>query len=86
MADEKLIGRSDERSAEHDALMQNPEVRRHMADMIRKHWENWVDMQVPALGGKTPREAVLTSDGIEAVEALLAQAERSGESDSEMER
>ena len=84
MADEKLMGRSDERSAEHDALMQDPEVRRHMADMIRKHWENWVDMQVPALGGKTPREAVLTSDGIEAVEALLVQAERSGENDPHM--
>ncbi len=84
MGDEKLTGRSAQRSTEHDALMQNPEIRRHMADMIRKHWENWVDMQVPALGGRTPREAVLTSDGIEAVEALLAQAERSGENDPDM--
>lgn len=41
-------------------------------------------MQVPALGGRTPREAVLTSDGIEAVEAVLAQAERSGENDPNM--
>jgi hypothetical protein len=55
-----------------------------MADLIRKHWENWVDMKIPALGGKTPRAAVLTSDGIEAVEALLAQAERSGEDDRDM--
>jgi len=84
MADEKLKGQVAGRSAEHDALMQNPEVRQHMADMIRKHWENWVDMKIPALGGKTPRAAVLTSDGIEAVEALLTQAERSGENDPDM--
>lgn len=84
MADEKLMSRAAARSTEHDALMQNPEVRRHMADMIRNHWENWVDMKIPALGGKTPREAVLTSDGIEAVEALLAQAEHSGENDPYM--
>lgn len=30
----------------------------------------------PALGGKTPREAVKSSDGREAVEALLKDAER----------
>jgi hypothetical protein len=89
MNDEKLRGRMAKGSAEHDALMQNPEVRKHMADLMLKHWENWVDMKLPALGGKTPREAVLTIDGIEAVEALLVQAERIGESDpvrGEMDR
>ncbi|MGC8494735.1 MAG: antitoxin Xre/MbcA/ParS toxin-binding domain-containing protein [Syntrophobacteraceae bacterium] len=84
MNDEKLMARAAERSAEHDALMQIPELRRHMAEMIRKHWENWVDMKLPALGGKTPRQAVLTGDGIEAVEALLVQAERTGERDPGM--
>ncbi len=81
MNDEKLRGRLAKSSAEHDALIQDPEVRRHMADLIRKHWENWVDMKLPALGGKTPREAVLTGDGVEAVEALLLQAERTVERD-----
>lgn len=84
MADEKLMGRASERSAGDDALMHEPEIRRHMADMIRKHWESWVDMEIPALGGKTPRAAVLTRDGIEAVEALLAQAERTGETDPDL--
>lgn len=84
MADQKPEGRAIGRSAEHDALMQSPEVRQYMADMMRKHWEEWVDMEIPALGGKTPRKAVLTSDGAEAVEALLAHAERSGEDDPDM--
>ena len=84
MNDEELLGRAAERSTEHDALMRDPEVRRQLADVVRKHWESWVDMQLPALGGKTPREAVRNSDGIEAVEALLAEAERHGENDPNM--
>ena len=52
MADEKLGGRKTGSSAEHDALMREPEVRRQVAEVIRKHWENWVDMQIPALGGE----------------------------------
>jgi len=84
MNDEELMGRAAEHSAEQDALMQNPELRRHMADIFRKHWESWVDMQIPALGGRTPRDAIQSSDGIEAVEALLAEAERLGENDPHM--
>lgn len=41
-------------------------------------------MQFPALGGRTPRDAIQSSDGIEAVEALLAEAERLGENDPHM--
>jgi len=44
--------------------------------MFSRHWESWVDQEIPALGGKTPREAVKTADGREAVEALLKDAER----------
>ncbi len=44
--------------------------------MIDKHWQNWVDDKIPALGGKSPREAVKSADGREAVEALLKDAER----------
>jgi cellulase/cellobiase CelA1 len=62
--------------AEHDALMQNPEIQAHIADVMKKHWEGWVDTKLPALGGKTPRQAVKTADGREAVEALLADAAR----------
>jgi hypothetical protein len=35
-----------------------------------------VDKNIPALGGKSPREAVKTADGRESVEALLKDAER----------
>ncbi len=63
-------------SKEHEDLMQRPEVQEQMASIIGKHWESWVDQKIPALGGKTPRQAIKTSDGREAVEALLVDAER----------
>jgi hypothetical protein len=62
--------------ADEDALMQNPEVRRQVVEVIKKHWEGWADTKIPALGGRTPRRMVKTKDGREAVEALLADAER----------
>jgi hypothetical protein len=64
------------RSKEHEELMQHPEVQEQVAEMIYKHWESWVDQNIPALGGKSPRKAVKTADGREAVEALLKDAER----------
>jgi len=59
-----------------DELMQHPEVRQQVAQMLEGHWSGWIDMRIPALGGKTPRQAVKTADGRESVAALLAQAER----------
>ena len=59
---------------DHDELMQIPEVRKQVEDMLMAHWEDWVDHEIPALGGKTPREAVKTPDGRESVEALLLDA------------
>ena len=56
--------------------MQHPEVQEHMAEMFGRHWESWVDQEIPALGGKSPKDAVKTADGREAVEALLKDAER----------
>jgi hypothetical protein len=60
----------------HEELMQHPEVQEQVAEMIIKHWEGWVDQKIPALDGKSPRDSVKTSDGCEAVEALLRDAER----------
>jgi hypothetical protein len=62
--------------SEHKELMQQPEVQAQVAELFGRHWESWVDQEIPALGGKTPREAVSTADGREAVEALLNDAER----------
>jgi hypothetical protein len=56
--------------------MQLPEVREHLEEFLRKHWEGWAYQPIPALRGKTPSEAVSSADGREAVEALLRDAER----------
>ncbi len=63
-------------SRDQEELMQNPEVRKQVADMLAGHWEGWVHEKLPALGGLTPEEAVKTPEGREAVEALLLDAER----------
>jgi hypothetical protein len=56
-------------------LMALPEVQQHLEEMILDHWDEWIDLEIPALGNKTPREAVKTEDGKEAVEALLKDVE-----------
>jgi len=76
MKEPTQAGVAKKHSAKHDELMQHPEVQAHLAGMIAKHWEGWVDQKIPALEGKSPREAVKSPDGREAVEALLKDAER----------
>ncbi len=63
-------------SSEQDDLMEIPEVRKHVQEMIAGHWERWIHQELPALGGRTPEQAVKTPDGREAVEALLEAARR----------
>lgn len=58
-----------------NAMMQDPEVRRHVGEMLAVHWQGWVDQSIPALDGETPRQAVKTTDGRESVMALLLDAE-----------
>ena len=41
-------------------------------EMMAGHWETWLDRRVPALGGKTPRQAAKTALGRERLDALLA--------------
>ena len=43
-----------------------PEVQAHLRGVLARHYEQWVDEQLPALKGKTPREAVRTKAGREA--------------------
>jgi hypothetical protein len=57
-------------------LMESPEIQQHIAQMLETHWDSWVDQKIPALGNKTPKQAVRTADGREAVEALLLDAEK----------
>jgi len=60
------------------ALAESPEVKAAVARMIERHYEHWIDESIPALGNKTPREAVKEPDGREKVEALVLQIERDG--------
>lgn len=66
-------------------LMNLPEVRQQLAEMIRAHWDRWVDEEIPALGGKTPRQAATTAEGREGVAALLRSAERMAERNGHMQ-
>ncbi len=53
-----------------------PEVKAMLKEQLRSYYRQWVDMDVPALGGKTPKQAMKTKDGREMVEALLLDFER----------
>jgi hypothetical protein len=49
-----------------------PEVQEEMISRFkRQHMENWPGMSLPALGGKTPRQAVRSKTGRSAVARLL---------------
>jgi len=45
-------------------------VQEAIKEMLTKHWQGWLDTGIPALKGKTPREAVKSAEGREAVLAL----------------
>jgi len=66
------------RSREADAP-QPPEIKALVARMSAEHWRTWPDIPLPALGGRTPREAAATPDGRERLEVLLLEfASREG--------
>jgi len=67
--------------AELETLLADPEARKFLQATMQKQIESWVHEKIPALGGRTPIEAVRDSDGKEAVEALLLQWERHDEKD-----
>lgn len=58
-------------------LEATPEVQEALEDMLRLHYDSWPDKELPALGGKTPRQAIITQNGKEKVDALLRHLERS---------
>lgn len=63
-----------EKSMSNEELLKIPEARQLLEQTISRHWESWADIPVPALGNQTPRTAVTSADGKEAVEALLYDA------------
>jgi len=52
-----------------------PEVQQLLLDLKRRHYAEWPDHALPALGGLSPREAVGTTRGREAVDVLLKDME-----------
>jgi len=64
--------------AEDAGLTELPDVQAKMRAIMAKHYARWVNDKIPALGGRTPLEAVQDRAGREAVEALLRQIERDG--------
>ncbi len=58
--------------AELEAVRRSPEFQAAAAKSRSEHWTSWLDQSIPALGGRTPREAVTTVEGRELLEALLA--------------
>ena len=62
-----------------DDLMRDPEIRRQIEAEVQKQVEGWVRTKVPALGGRTPLQAVADPVGREMVEALLQGWERQNE-------
>jgi hypothetical protein len=54
----------------------SPEVQQHVEQMLDTHLRNWVHLSIPALGDRTPLEAVKEGDGREMVRALLDDMER----------
>jgi hypothetical protein len=56
-------------------LESKPEVQAMLKEMGLKHWQNWLDMPLPALKDETPRQSAKTKIGRERLEALLLQFE-----------
>jgi len=59
-----------------DDLNELPEARAARREYLRAHYRDWPDMKLPALNGRTPRQAMKTADGREMVVALLLDLER----------
>jgi Protein of unknown function (DUF2384) len=69
------------REAETEAMLLDPEVKRQFQAVMQRQVESWIHQKIPALGGRTPLEAVRDPDGKEMVEALLLDWERRDEGD-----
>ena len=61
----------DERFAESEPVEITPELQAGLQDMFDKQYMNWLDTPLPALGGRTPREACGTESGRQSVAMLI---------------
>jgi hypothetical protein len=57
-----------------------PEIEKKLVgEFYAKHYANWPDQPLPALGGNTPRQSARSAKGREALEGLLRQMENGEE-------
>jgi len=68
-------GKAASRPAEGQPMPASDEANALILDFKRQHYADWLDMPLPALGGKTPRAAVRTKGGREQVDLLLKEIE-----------
>ena len=54
-----------------ELIQQSPEIQEMIAKMQAEHWNNWFDMELPALNNQTPRKASKSKKGRELLEGLL---------------
>jgi hypothetical protein len=71
--------RDQEGDASREDINDLPEIQAVLKEHLRSYYRRWVDMDVPALGGRTPKQAMKTKNGREMVEALLLDFERRAE-------
>ncbi|MES0872859.1 YecA family protein [Sinimarinibacterium thermocellulolyticum] len=69
-------GEVPQRGAESQALRESPQVQALLAEHMARHYEDWVEQEIPALGGRKPLQAMQQADGPEKVEALVQSMER----------
>ena len=65
-------------SSDFEELQRNPAVQEQLRQFMMAHYEAWPSEPLPVLKGKTPKQAMRSSEGREQVEALLRQFARDG--------
>jgi hypothetical protein len=72
-----LVPRHGEREPEdvRESEAQEPELLAALREFKARHYADWLDTPLPALGGKTPREAVRTAKGRRKIDVLLKEFE-----------
>lgn len=63
--------------APHEPDLDSPELQDALAEIMKRHRAAWFDEPIPALEGRTPRQAARSAEGRELLEALLADYDRS---------
>ncbi len=48
-----------------------PELQEQIKAYGKQHWQNWLDVSLPALNGETPRQASHNESGRERLEILM---------------